>query len=102
MEFLPEEQRSPEHLEENLRSPQVQATLRSLTTALQPDDVGSMEGYHSVLANFQLDPADGEEALRSGNPIQAFLDCVLASVEKEKEEETKEETMDDESKDAME
>jgi hypothetical protein len=101
MEFLPEEQRSPEHLEENLRSPQVQATLRTLTAAIQPDDVGSMDGYHSVLANFQLDPADGEEALRSGNPIQAFLDCVLASVEKQKEEETKEETV-EESKDAME
>jgi hypothetical protein len=36
-----------------------------------------------------------------GNHIQAFLDCVLASVEKEKEEMTKEETM-EESKDAME
>jgi hypothetical protein len=101
MQFLPEEQRSLEYLEENLRSPQVQATLRSLTATMQPDDVGSMEGYHSVLANFQLDPADGEEALRSGNPIQAFLDCVLASVEKEKEERTNEETM-EESKDAME
>jgi hypothetical protein len=104
MEFLPEEQRSPEHLEENLRSPQVQATLRSLTAAMQPDDIGSMDGYHSVLANFQLDPTYGEEAFRSGNPIQAFLDCVLASVEKEKEEEEEmtrdeEETM-DESKDA--
>lgn len=100
MELLPEEQRSPEHLEENLRSPQVQATLRSLTAAIQPDDDGSMEGYHSVLANFQLDPADGEEALRNGNPIQAFLDCVLASVEKEREE-SKEETT-EETKDAME
>jgi hypothetical protein len=106
MELLPEEQRSPEHLEENLRSPQVQATLRSLTAAIQPDDVGSMEGYHSLLANFQLDPADGEQALRNGNPIQAFLDCILASVEKEREEskdgeESKEETM-EETKDAME
>jgi hypothetical protein len=78
----------------------VQATLRSLTAAMQPDHVGSMEGYHSVLANFQLDPANGEEALRNGNPIQAFLDCVLASVEKENEE-SKEETM-EETKDAME
>jgi hypothetical protein len=91
LEFLPEEQRTMEHLEDNLRSPQVQQTLRSLTAALQPDDVGSMEGYHSVLANFQLNPTDGQEALQNGNPIQAFLDCVLASVEKEKEEESKQE-----------
>ena len=68
-----------------------------MTAALQPDDVGSMEGYNSVLANFQLDPADGEQALRSGNPIQAFLDCVLASVQKEdqKEEEEVEKKMEE-------
>jgi hypothetical protein len=96
LELLPEEQRSMEHLEDNLRSPQIQQTLRSLTAALQPDDAGSMEGYNSVLANFQLNPADGEEALRSGNPIQAFLDCVLASVQKEEEKE------EEESKDVME
>lgn len=84
MEQLPEEQRTPEFLEENLRSPQVQQTLRSLTSALMPDDHGSMDGYHSVLANFQLDAADGQRALAEGqSPIQAFLDCVLASIEKE-------------------
>lgn len=94
LELLPEEQRSMEHLEENLRSPQIQQTLRALTQALVPDDVGSLEGYHSVIANFQLDPKDGEAALAAGNPIQAFLDCILASVKKE-EEETKEETKED-------
>lgn len=94
LQELPEEQRSMEHLEENLRSPQVQQTLRSLTSALVPDDNGSMDGYHSVLANFQLDAADGQQALtESNNPIQAFLDCVLASVEKEKKEESKDEEM---------
>jgi hypothetical protein len=94
LQELPEEQRSMEHLEENLRSPQVQQTLRSLTSALVPDDHGSMDGYHSVLANFQMDAADGQRALtESNNPIQAFLDCVLASVEKEKEEEGNDEGM---------
>ena len=92
MELLPEEQRSEEFLEENLRSPQVQQTLRSLTAALMPDDTGSMDGFHSVLANFGM--AEGaQEALQSNsnNPIQAFLDCVLKSVEKEsKDEESKE------------
>jgi 26S proteasome regulatory subunit N13 len=94
MQELPEEQRSMEHLEENLRSPQVQQTLRSLTAALLPDDNGSMEGYHSVLANFQLDAQAGQAALtETNNPIRAFLDCVLASVQKEKAEETKDEEM---------
>lgn len=94
LQELPEEQRSAEHLEENLRSPQVQQTLRSLTAALLPDDNGSMDGYHSVLANFQMDAADGQQALsETNNPIQAFLDCVLASVEKESKEESKDEEM---------
>jgi len=92
MELLPEEQRSAEHLEENLRSPQVQQTLRSLTAALLPDDTGNMDGFYSVLANFSLDPADGNAALAANNPIQAFLDCVLASVEKDKGEEMQEES----------
>lgn len=94
LELLPEEQRSEEFLADNLRSPQVQQTLRSLTAALLPDDTGSMDGYHSVLANFSM--AEGaQDALEnnSNNPIQAFLECVLKSVEKEegKEEEGKSE-----------
>ncbi|KAL3905793.1 MAG: hypothetical protein SGILL_009533, partial [Bacillariaceae sp.] len=96
MEQLPEEQRTAEFLEENLRSPQIQQTLRSLTAALMPDDNGSMDGYHSVLANFQLDAADGQQALSQGqSPIQAFLDCVLASVQKEKAEDGNEDTMEE-------
>jgi len=95
LELLPEEQRTRQHLEDNLRSPQIQQTLRSLTAALQPDHEGSMEGYHSVLANFQLNPEDGQEALHGGNPIQAFLDCVLASVETKDSEEQEEESKDD-------
>jgi len=90
----PEEQRSADQLEENLRSPQVQQTLRSLTAALLPDDNGSMDGYHSVLANFQMNAADGQQALtETNNPIQAFLDCVLASVNKDSKEESKDEEM---------
>lgn len=90
IQFLPEDQRTAEHLEENLRSPQVQQTLRSLTQALLPDDTGNQDGFYSVLANFSLDPADGQAAMLSNNPIQAFLDCVLAKVEKDKQEESKE------------
>mmetsp|Transcript_13873 Transcript_13873/g.26610 ORF Transcript_13873/g.26610 Transcript_13873/m.26610 type:complete len:390 (+) Transcript_13873:21-1190(+) len=93
MALLPEEQRSAEYLEENLRSPQVQQTLRALTQALLPDDAGNMDSFYSVLANFSLDPADGQQAMASNNPIQAFLDCILASTKKEDDEdmaETKE------------
>mmetsp|Transcript_29838 Transcript_29838/g.63890 ORF Transcript_29838/g.63890 Transcript_29838/m.63890 type:complete len:379 (-) Transcript_29838:1526-2662(-) len=93
MRELPEEQRSAEFLESCLRSPQVQQTLRSLTAALMPDDNGSMDGYHSVLANFQLNASDGQKALSEGkSPIQAFLDCVLASVENESEEDGEKDT----------
>ena len=97
LQELPEGQRSVEHLEENLRSPQVQQTLRSLTAALLPDESGSLDSYHSVLANFQLDVTAGQGTLStSNNPIQAFLDCVLASVSNNEEssnvhEETKDE-----------
>ena len=74
-------------LRENLRSPQVQQALHSLTMALvgQDDDQGSLESYHSIIANFQLTAEDGAAAMASGNPIQAFLDCLLASVTKENE-----------------
>jgi hypothetical protein len=99
LQELPEAQRSLDNLEDNLRSPQVQQTLRSLTAALLPDDNGSTDGYHSVLANFQMDAAAGQQTLtETNNPIQAFLDCVLASVEKEGAEKEGEESKDDEMK----
>lgn len=96
MAFLPEEQRSAEYLEDNLRSPQVQQTLRALTQALLPDDSGNMDSFYSVLANFSLDPADGQEAMAANNPIQAFLDCILASVKKEEKDEDMAESKEDE------
>ncbi len=78
--LLPEGQKTEEKLMENLRSPQVAQCFKSLTAALN-DDVSS---FNSILANFQLNPEDGAAAMIAGNPIQAFLDCVLKSVEKEK------------------
>jgi 26S proteasome regulatory subunit N13 len=85
IELLPENQRTEDRLLENLRSPQVRQCLQSLTAALCDD--GSLDGFHSILANFQLRPEDGAVGLSQGNPIQAFLDCVLKSVQREKEEE---------------
>lgn len=91
MELLPEGQRTEEMLRDNLRSPQVQQALHNLTMALAGESGGdgegvSMESYHSIIANFQMDAQDGAMALASGNPIQAFLDCLLASVKKENKE----------------
>lgn len=96
--LLPEEQRTPELLEENLRSPQVRQTLRLLTQALLPDDDGRVDGFLSVVANFQLPsppPSEGggsgrdaQQALvvqASTNPIQAFLDAIVRSVQQEEE-----------------
>lgn len=86
--LLPENQRTEDRLLENLRSPQVRQCLQSLTAALC--DGESLDGLHSILANFQLRPEDGAVGLSQGNPIQAFLDCVLKSVQRETEEETDE------------
>jgi hypothetical protein len=86
--LLPENQRTEDRLLENLRSPQVRQCLQSLTAALC--DGESLDGFHSILANFQLRPEDGAVGLSQGNPIQAFLDCVLKSVQRETEEETNE------------
>lgn len=93
IELLPEGQRTEKKLMENLRSPQVKQCLKSLTAALE--DEGS---FNSILANFQLKPEDGAAAMASGNPIQAFLDCVLKSVEREKEEKKKDNDGDSEMK----
>ena len=49
-----------------------------LTSALA-DDVGS---FNSIIANFQLDPTDGMGATAGGNPIKAFLNCLLKDVER--------------------
>jgi hypothetical protein len=83
--LLPPEQQSREHLQENLSSPQVQQTLRSLTAAIVPDDTGSLDGLASVLANFQLPSANLTVAQQQ--PIQAFLQAVLESVQEENKEE---------------
>lgn len=84
--FLPEDQRSEDRLMENLRSPQVVQCLKSLTGAICDEGDGGGGALGSILANFQLSPEDGAAAMAMGNPIQAFLDCVLKSVEREKQE----------------
>lgn len=76
--LLPEGQQTEAMLRENIRSPQVAQSLQRLTAALA-DDAGS---FNSIIANFQLDPADGMSSMAAGNPIEAFLNCLLKDVEK--------------------
>ncbi|KAL7549837.1 hypothetical protein ACHAWF_013099 [Thalassiosira exigua] len=87
--LLPEGQRTEEDLRDNLRSPQAAQCLQRLTAALA-DDAGS---FNSIIANFQLNPGDGAAAMARGDPIAAFLECLLRDVERsgEVKEETKEE-----------
>lgn len=84
--LLPENQQSEDRLLENLRSPQVRQCLNALSAALCDDQGRSMDNFNSILANFQLRPEDGAIAMMAGNPIQAFLDCVLKSVQRENEQ----------------
>lgn len=97
IELLPEGQQTEKDLMENLRSPQVQQALKSLTTALCSD----MDSFHSVIANFNLGTAEeGTTAFMGsgGNAIQAFLDRVSASVQKDEVEEKTSKGDGDESK----
>lgn len=79
LSLLPEHQRTEAHLLQNLRSPQVQQCLQSLTAALLEDEAS----VNSIMANLELRPEDGAIAMASGNPIQAFLDCVLKASQRE-------------------
>ena len=92
LQYLPAEQQSVEFLRDNLTSSSMQSTLRTLTQMLvqQNDDDTSnataFTEYSNLIANFQLDPQDGESALlQNNNPIEAFLNCIIAAVEKEKD-----------------
>jgi UCH-binding domain len=91
IQFLPPDQQSVEYLRDNLNSSSMQSTLRALTQVLLPnpdsEDGNVYSGYSNLIANFQLNAADGESALlREHNPIQAFLNCIVAAVDKEKNE----------------
>mmetsp|Transcript_26183 Transcript_26183/g.47183 ORF Transcript_26183/g.47183 Transcript_26183/m.47183 type:complete len:290 (-) Transcript_26183:139-1008(-) len=77
--LLPEGQRTESQLRENIRSPQVAQCLQRLTSALAEEGASS---FNSIIANFQLDPSDGAEAMAGGNPIEAFLNCLLKDVER--------------------
>lgn len=70
---LPEGQRSEEHLETALRSPQLRDAMRMLSRALNADN------YASVMANFGLDAGPGTEHLVRGEAVQAFLAALAVA-----------------------
>jgi len=91
--LLPEGQQTHENLRQHLSAPQVRSALQSLTAAL----ASGPEGFHGVVMNFQL-PLDAGNANLADNPIQAFLDCLVAQVERECREadtDTEEDTKED-------
>ncbi len=95
IDLLPEHQRTEEDLRQNLRSPQVQQALQSLSAAISPNNNNNndnnniiphdLTAFHNVIINFSMNPDDGAVALANGDPIQAFLDCLLASVQREQQ-----------------
>jgi len=93
--LLPEGQQTEDKLRENIRSPQVAQCLQRLQSALA-DDAGS---FNSIIANFQLNAADGATAMAAGNPIEAFLNCLIKDVER-KEGVKKSDGGEEEAKDA--
>ena len=84
--LLPEGQQTKEMLLQHLHlstntNPQVRSALQSLTAAL----ASGPEGFHGVVMNFQLPLDAGNANLADNDPIQAFLDCLVAQVEREGE-----------------
>merc|ERR1712083_592328 len=69
------------YLKEHLTSPQCLESIKTLQNALS----GQSGNLQNILLNFQLDSSvllDGA----AGNPIEAFLESVVRSMKKEKED----------------
>lgn len=77
---LPDGQRTKSALLENVRSPQVALCLHHLTSTL-----AVVGGFNSIIANFQLNPKDGSVAMAAGNPVGAFLNCILRDIERKED-----------------
>lgn len=87
--LLPEGQRSREDLIKNLGSPQIREAIGNLQNALGRNGGGS---YNEVIANCDLGGGGGassseaeNNALMRGDNVLAFLERVIAKVEREKE-----------------
>jgi len=80
IQYLPEDQRSEDHLEETLRSPQFRQSLTMLSGALQSDS------FNSVMMNFNVDPAPGMQHLLRNDAIGAFIAALQATVDAQNSE----------------
>jgi hypothetical protein len=78
MELLPESQRTPEGLLQNIRSPQFQQSVNALAEALHSDN------FHAIMASFGIDPSPGIGKLMQGDPVGAFIACILAEADRER------------------
>jgi len=85
LRLLPEGQRSREALIQNLRSPQCIESIKALQTALAGPD--GPHNLYSILINFELDTDVLNATGANTNPVELFLDAVVKSVQKEKENE---------------
>ncbi len=79
---LPEGQQTAADLRSTLLSPQFQQALGSLSGALQT------ENFNTVFANFNLDPADGQEAVVRGDGVGAFVAALQAAAERKRSRES--------------
>lgn len=79
MQHLPESQRTDEHLRRTVRSAQLQQSLGSLTAALRNPD-----NFQSVMSNFQLNPADGNDQIVRGDGVGAFLAALQAVADRQR------------------
>lgn len=66
--LLPEGQQTPQHLEQAIRSPQLQQAVDDLQNAIESDPTGA------VIANFGMTPPAGGVSLV--DPVGTFLDAV--------------------------
>jgi len=74
---LPEEQRSVEHLQEAIRSPQLVDAMRALTRALHSDS------FHSIMANIGVNPDPGLPDLMRNDAVAAFITSLQAAADAE-------------------
>ena len=89
-EYLPPTRQSKDDVISTISTPQYQAALRSLSSALM-----SAANFNSIFANFGLNPTDGMTQLNRGDAIGAFLNALQAKADREKPETS---TTDDASK----
>ena len=89
IQLLPENQRSVQGFYDNINSAQFRQGLRSLTYALDSENLAT------IISSFQLDMKDAKNSL---DGVEAFVNCLIAKFEKEENKEDKKEEKKEEKK----